>query len=204
VTPRSFPDVPVLWPNGTVVCIGSGPSLTTADVDYCRGRADGAIAINTSYQRAPWASVLYAADDRWWEWHKGAPEFKGLKYSLKAASANWPGVQVLENTGLTGLEVQPSGLRTGHDSGYQAINLAVHLGAVKILLLGYDMQRGPNGETHWHGDHKSQHEIRYDTYRDKYPSLVEPLKRLGISVINCTRRTALTVFPQMAIEEALC
>ena len=87
--------VPRLWPDATVVCIGSGPSLTAEDVDYCRGRAK-VIAINNAYQLAPWSDVLYACDGAWWDWHQGAPDFGGIKVSSTKNAMRWPGILLLE------------------------------------------------------------------------------------------------------------
>ncbi len=50
-----------LWPDATVVCIASGPSLTQSQVDYCRGKARVAV-VNNNWEKAPWADVLYGAD----------------------------------------------------------------------------------------------------------------------------------------------
>lgn len=201
-----------------MVCLGGGPSLTGDDVQWASARADAIVAINNSYQLAPKADVLYAADAAWWTWHSEyashphelvdprnglSTRFTGLRYCLQSWVKS-PSVQVLQNTGERGLETQPTGLRTGKNSGFQAINLAVHLGATRILLLGYDMQVGLNRETHWHGDHPRQKTVSpYATFLTCFPSLVEPLKQLGVDVINCSRRTALDTFPCLTIQEAL-
>jgi len=162
------------------------------------------IVINTTYQLALWADALYASDTIWWQWHKGAPDFPGLKFALQTA-AKWPGVQFLENTGHNGLELSPSGVRHGHNSGHQAINLAVHLGVRRVVLLGYDMQPGPRGEQHWHADHpkRSQSVSNYAKFRENFRTLVEPLRELGVDAINCTRRTALDCFPCQPLETVL-
>lgn len=196
-----MPSVPRLWPGSTIVCLASGPSLTADDAAYVCGRAR-AIAINTTYLRAPWADVLYACDWKWWSWHQGAPTFQGLKYALQPGAERWPGVQVLRNTGREGLELDPAGLRTGRNSGYQAINLAVHLGAARILLLGYDMQR-TGGREHWHPAHPDASQGQYGRFLQMFPTLVEPLAAVGVEIINCTRETALTCFPRMPLREAL-
>lgn len=197
------PAVPLLCPGGTVVCIGGGPSLTPDDVEYCRGRADAVIAINDAYRLAPWAQVLYAADEQWWSWHKGVSSFSGLKYSLQRHAAEW-GVQILEQTGDQGLEPEPTGLRTGLNSGYQAINLAVHLGAKRILLLGYDMSVGEDGRTHWFGNHPGQKKpSNYPNFAQAFPSMRHALAQLGVEVINCSRRSALDCFPRQPLREAL-
>jgi hypothetical protein len=114
-----------------------------------------------------------------------------------------PDVQVLRNTGMLGLELDPTGLRAGHNSGYQAINLAVHLGAARILLLGYDMGPDATGLSHWFGEHPDRVASPYPQMRAAFDSLVEPLAALGIAIVNCSRRTALTTFPCQALERAL-
>lgn len=196
-----FAPVPRIWPGSTVVCIASGPSLTPEDVAYVRGKAR-VIVINTSYQLAPWADCLYACDARWWKWYDGAPDFHGLKYSIDPPSHTY-GAAVLKNTGTTGLEVRPNGLRNGRNSGYQAINLAVHLGARHIVLLGYDMQRGPHGKVHWHGDHRQAQNVPLALFLPTFATLVQPLRELGIGVINCSRESALTCWPRVPLREAL-
>jgi hypothetical protein len=198
--------VPRLFGGQTIVCMASGPSLCDEDVQFVRGKAP-VIVVNTTYQKAPWADVLHGCDLRWWIWHKGVPEFTGLKYtltrSLNSDVRNKWGVVPLKRTGHTGLETNPSGLRTGSNGGYQAIGLARHLGASRILLLGYDMQRGPKGEEHWHGDHPNRSRSPYELFVKRFATIVEPLKAEGIEVINCSRRTALECWPQMSIQDAL-
>lgn len=196
-----------LWSGATAVCIGSGPSLTPADVDYVRGKAR-VIVVNTTYQLAPWADVLYAADAPWWDHYAGAPDFGGLKVSIEQTIAGergrrpqerW-GVTVLKNTGVHGLEQDPSGLRTGRNSGYQAIGLAYHLGASRIVLLGYDM-RG----AHWHPAHPAsvRKGMHHHLWRQAFATLAEPLRAAGVTVVNASRETALDAFPRMPLQDAL-
>ena len=171
--------------------------MTPADVDACRGRAR-MIVVNNAYHLAPWADVLYAADEKWWRWQKGATGFAGLKYTIDPQRSPWPGLQVLRNTGAHGLERQPTGLRTGFNSGYQAINLAVHLGAARILLLGYDM----HGD-HFFGAHPDQSRPPFAVCLREFPSLAAPLAALGIDVVNCTPGSALRVWPVVPLAVAL-
>lgn len=206
--------VPRLFPNSTILCLGCGPSLTRADVDACRGVAP-VIAINDAVSLAPWAEVLYACDAAWWHFHDGVPTFRGPKFSImnlqprKGDPGHPAGVTVLANTGEQGLERDPSGLRAGlrggSNSGYQAINLAVHLGASRIVLLGYDMQPAANGRTHFFGDHpeRIRKASQYGMFRRSFEALVDPLQQLGIDVVNCSRQTALQCFPRWPLADAL-
>lgn len=201
--------VPKLWPGETFVVIGGG-TVTQAEVDAVRGHAR-VIAINDAYRLAPWAECLYAADVDWWRAHEGVPTFEGAKYAIAHPTDRcvFPAdVKVLRNTGGKGLETDPSGLRMGYprsNSGYQAIQLAVHLGAARIVLLGYDMQPLADGRSHWFGDHPDscKKNSPYPEFRESFAHLVAPLKSAGVEVINASTHTALKAFPIASLNEAL-
>lgn len=206
-----------MWRGETVAVLATGPSLTPADVEFVRGRAR-VIAVNDSYRLAPWADILYAADDKWWQWqyrdHAAAiASFTGLRFCMEpgnlkksrpaAVKPEWR-VTVLKNAGVTGLELDPSaGLKNGRNSGYAAINLAVQLGATRIRLLGYDMSLGRGGKAHWFGSHPAGGSPQLTKFRLYFPTIAEPLKASGVEVLNCSRRSALTCFPKVALERAL-
>ncbi len=200
--------VPRLWPGETVICLATGPSLTPDDVEFCRGRAGvRVIAINDAYRLAPWADALYACDAKWWHWHIGVPSFTGPKWSLEHSAwgnyrAVYTDVQRLRNTGPAGLEHDPTGLKSGRNSGYQAINLAVHYGAARIVLLGYDMQPS-GGKSHFFGDHPNKQQSPYAMFRRAFQALVRPLEKAGVTVVNCSRHTALTAFPTADLRATL-
>jgi hypothetical protein len=203
---RAISQVPVprLWPGETVVCIGTGPSLTQADVDYCRGRAR-VIAIKNAIEMAPWADALYGAGDdaggnTWWRRVGPTLTFGGLRYCLDPSAKAYASVLKMDRDG--GLSSDPSKLCLGRHSGYQAINLAVHFGAAKIVLLGYDLQP-TGGRDHFFGRHPHGLQLPYHAFHHWFPSILEPLKVLGVAVINASRQTALAIFPMMSIEEAL-
>lgn len=185
------------------VCLGSGPSLSEADVLSCRGRAM-VIAINTTYTMAPWAEFLFAADLHWWVQHKGAPDFLGHKVGLDSRTTErFPDVRILRQAGKMGLSLDPEALCTGDNSGYAAINFAaVVLQAKRILLLGYDMHPAPNGRHHWHPEHVGNKHSNYQKCLQHFETLKEPLTRLGVSVLNCTRSSSLNTFPRLSLEAA--
>lgn len=186
----------------TVVCLGCGPSLTQEDVDHCSGRAT-VIAINEAYRMAPWADILYAADEHWWARRQGVPDFEGRKIGCNIdPQGMWPGLESFESDGMEGLSDRARALRTGVTSGYQAIGLAVQLGADRIILLGYDYQASPEGEHHFPGYMGRRHADYADALR-YYDSLVWPLYDRNIRVVNCSTRTALTVFPRHPLREEL-
>jgi len=193
--------------SGTVAILASGPSLAPEDVAYCRGKAT-VIAVNDAVRLAPWADVLYSSDPGWWQKHKWMPDFAGVRVkvdSVRAHSAHkppleWNGVLSLRNTGKDGVEFSPDGLRTQINSGGAAINLAVHLGAKRIVLLGYDM--GPSGKRYHFHDEKNTYSA-YDVFIKNIGTMAAPLAAAGIEVVNCSRQTKLQCFPRMSLKEAL-
>jgi hypothetical protein len=192
------------WSNATVAILAGGWSLTQADVDACRDRAR-VIAIKNTIELAPWADVLYACDSKWWKAWPETASFAGPKYGLETVRGR-ADVTVLRQGVQSGLEEDPGALATGQNSGYQAINLAVHLGASRIVLLGYDMRPSSNGQHRWHVTHRYHNGIiapPYQQFLRHFASLIEPLARLGVSVINATPSSALDTFPKMTLAEAL-
>jgi hypothetical protein len=192
------------WPGATVAILGTGPSLCGSDVALVRGRAR-VIAINDAMDLAPWAEILYSSDQMWWSRPKGAT-FTGAKFGIAPRKNRdhrfplHPDVHVLRNTGPFGLETDPSGLRHGHNSGFAAINLAVHLGAARILLLGYNM--GPvDRRLHFNGARGNG--ANFGRFARAYDTIVAPLKALGVSVLNCTPRSHLRCFPTADLRDAL-
>jgi hypothetical protein len=188
-----------IWDGDTVLCIASGPSLDTDDIDYARGKCR-TIVINDNYQLAPWADILYACDLKWWVWHKGAPDFEGLKYTMDKKAAEKYSLNYIEGGPGNALSDMPDKIHTGSNSGAQAINMAFLLGAKRIVLTGYDMKIAKSGASHWFGDHPDQTRSPYVKFIQSFEQIA---KQNLVEIVNCTRDTALTCFPQMNIRDAL-
>lgn len=191
-------------PTATIVCLGSGPSLTPEDIAACRRASCLFLAVNDTYQLVPDAMALFAGDRKWWGWHLDALKHAGLKYMFGPCSDHRLGaVTKLHCTGPQGLESDPTGLRHGGHSGYAAINLAAHFSPKRILLLGYDLQPAANGDSHYFGEHPDASHPRWTMWRDRYATLLDPLRALGIALVNCSRATAITAVPRLSLEVAL-
>lgn len=204
-TPKFVPDAaPVLCAGGTVVCFATGRSLTQEDVDYCRDKADCFIAVNDAWKLAPWATVLYSSDQSWWPFYKFVPEFRGLKVAC-TPTIQAGVVLTLKRTGTSGIDWNRTGIRTANNSGGAAINLAVHLGAKRIVLLGYDM--GATGSGHFFGTHPSglrnTATSEYSLFRTMTATMAAPLKERGIHVVNASRKSNLDCFERRTLREVL-
>ena len=208
-----FWSVPRLWPGATVLCMAGGPSLDLAQVWMAaiarRQDRIRAISINDTCYPAWWADALYAADARWWLKHDGVAGFKGLKVTISNNSeqlSGYPDIKIVENTGTDGLELKPTGIRTGRNGGYMAINLAVHFGAKRIVLLGYDMKFDKDGKAHWFGDHedwKLKQTCVENVFRPAFVGLAKELAKINVEAINATPGSALDVFPKAKLETVI-
>lgn len=187
------------------ICIASGPSLTKEDVEYCRGKGR-VIVINNCYKLAPWAHTLYACDGRWWaEYHEDVKKkFKGELWTIDFAAADKYGLNCIGVLNTAIFSNNPDAIATGHNSGFQAFNLAAIQGASKIILLGYDMKPRGDGVRHWHGNHKKS---LVQTNPAEYPKWVERFRQasklIKIPVINCTRDSAIDCFEKAKLRDVL-
>lgn len=215
-------EVTKAWEGETVICIASGPSLTKENLEMTRGRK--VIAVNDNYLVAPWAQVCYFADAKWWKWHKEGiakswPWVSFTAAQVKEAFAGFAGqkvsiehkpqpsdedVLVLKNDGPDGLSENPQAIRTGSNSGYQALNIAVLAGAKRIVLLGYDMYY-EGAKSHAHNGHPDKmSESAYRGYATLFKTLQVPLKKLGVEVLNCSEKSRIDCFTKVSLEKALC
>jgi hypothetical protein len=171
-----------------------------------RGRAK-VIVVNTSFRLAPWADVLYACDASWWtEYFREAASVIGAAEMWTCANRarDQFHINYVRGVHMKGLSKKEGSISTGYNSGYQAIGLAHMWGAARVLLLGYDMMRTA-GRTHWHADHprKLGNGGRFNEWCKEMNALAGDAKQIGLEIINCSRKTALTCFPRSTIQEAL-
>ena len=192
-----------IWTGETIYLIGGGPSLKNFKWNSLQGKKT--IAINKAIKFYNNADVMYWTDGRVYTWfEKEINEFKGLKYTIRARS--YPSnVTILKKGKKYGLELAKDTLSHGNNSGYAAINLAIHLGAKRIVLLGYDMGRTNEG-SHFHDGYPvnaTADKIYKEQFLPGFSILKNELKGKGIQIFNACPTSNLKAFPRITIEEAL-
>lgn len=169
----------MLW-----IVLATGPSMSQAVADSVRGRGK-VIAVSDAYRLAPWADALASTDAAWWRHHK--PEFAGRRFS----AVNVEGVERLPT--------MPDGL----NSGALAVAVARHLGATRIVLLGFD-----GHGTHYFGEHpeplKNTTEQRRAIHMLQHDREAQACRRAGVQVWNCTPGTAIKSYLVASLEDVLC
>ena len=191
--------------------IASGPSANINDARMLRDCCDEVIAINDSWRLCRgddgiyFNDHIYGTDMKWWKYAIGdiTRDYDGNLWTQRVAWTEEPeglGIQCLESEAKPDLCDEIGKIHTGSNSGYAAINLAYHLSAKTIVLLGYDM-RMSGSRRHWFSDRPEHFNVSSD-----YNAFIRQLntidtKKHGIEILNASRRTSLTCFPLVNLEE---
>lgn len=202
--PKTFKKIEPIWKGETVYLIGGGPSLKGFEWNKLRGKKT--IAINKAIKFWPEADAVYWTDGRVWTWlSKEISDFKGLKFTIRPHRDYTEDIHILRRGIKYGLESSKDTLAHGNNSGYAAINLAIHLGAKRIVLLGYDM--GNDGKnSHFHDGYPvgaTAENIYKNQFLPGFDILKEQIKGKDIQIYNACPTSKLNTFKKITIDEAL-
>lgn len=203
----------------TFVIAATGPSLTIHQARaVAMARASlpdlKVIAVNDAIYPFWFADIAYACDASWWRAHKGLPGFGGWRLRLKHPCPDtgrdrnpldMPGVDTFTSSGNLGFDPRPGFIRHGGNSGYQAVHIAAHLEAERIILLGFDM-RSSDKKRHWFGEHLSatrKAPANMKRWIEVFGGLASELRARHIEVVNASPGSALTAFPLVDLEATL-
>jgi hypothetical protein len=199
-----YATVEQIFKGETVYIIGGGPSLKNFNFRQLAGART--IAINKAMLYHTQTDVLYWTDVRFYTWYKNEIDnYKGLKFALKPGSQYTNDISILKKGKAYGLETDRQTLAHGNNSGYAAINLAYHLGAARIILLGFDMHNDGK-DTHFHDGYPTRpagDRMYQDKFIPGFKQLHAELKDSGVTVLNASPYSKLTVFPKITIEQSL-
>lgn len=189
--------------NNTIAVIASGESAVDA-ITYVKKFA--CITINLSFRLHPDAEYLYAADNGFWLMYPDARKFSGIKYAPDIRAKSYlPAINIVEIKKHDGRVVNvmqdtPGIIGGGGNSGFQAVNLAVHLNATRIILVGFDYK----GD-HWHEDHCTALGNPTDPLMRKWASRLDEnaalLQSWGVEVLNTSPLSRLKNFRKLTVQE---
>lgn len=201
------------WQGEPCVVAASGPSLT-ADVAHrvrmarwCGGWR--VLCVNDAYRLLPQADALYACDWGWWRHHDGAKKFDGERFTCHSTSVSFCDDKsiVLQEFDVTPVEAR-NGAGFSADqqfihygfpqpsSGFQAVNLALLMGASLVVLVGFDGHT-QNG-AHFFGDHQGLRNCDDAGYREfakAYPA--------DERVLNATPGSSIKAYKFVDLEDVL-
>lgn len=211
------------WAGESCFVAAPGPSLT-ADVVHRVRMARWqdkwrVVVVSDAYRLMPWADALYSVDNSWWEYHQGAKGFIGEKWACheqdpnpreihgndKRDLAKRFGINLVRGMDGDEFSTDPRIVRYGSNSGFQAVNLAMHFGCTRLVLVGFDM-RHVEGKSHFFGDHPKGLQTSPD---DAYRGFAKRFARAAavlpskFTILNATPGSALECFPKVSLDEVL-
>jgi hypothetical protein len=187
-----------------VFIVAGGPSVAGQDTERLKGQR--VIAINSSWQRVPFAEILFFADDRWWnEYHKAVLEGFVGRITTLAEAVHHPRLEKFHRRKIPGLSTDPRTLMVRRTSLTGAINLALHMGFREMVLLGADGGPAANGRLHHHAEYKWGISAQFwAEQREDLKAAAHDLKRLGVSVVNASPGSALAdLWPIAMLDDVL-
>lgn len=157
----------------------------------------------TCYVPRQWTSAVWFGDSRWLDWHhKYLKGFSGIIAHCAPRHEKNQSLFYYKRGKQSGIDQRPSFVAWNKSSGGSAINFAYHLGASKIVLLGYDMHK-VDGKTNWHDDHPSHNKDPYWRFLRPFPFIAKDAESLNLTIINATPGSAIDCFPIMTLENYL-
>ena len=139
--------------------------------------------------------IIHAGDFAWWQVNHSEVPRNIDKWTCSPSAAK-----------RFKLNLHTPQVKGGYNSGSRAIQFAIEKGAKKILLLGYDcsVKKG----IHWHGPHENRllsnpSPARCKQWAKQFHQVAGIANNKKVSVINCSRFTALTCFEKSQITQVL-
>ena len=235
-------DIPKMWQDGECWIIGGGPSMprqfgvpeaVIKDVMDWTARPSAyseylaplhnkhVIGVNNAYQIGNWIDVLFFGDAGWYLTHRHAlAHWQGIKVTCchrfcKRSAREMEGIKYVarDKEHRHGISTVPSAVSWNGNSGAAAINLAIHFGVKRIVLLGFDMNFDSNKMSHWHGSHKDPKERKSPKIKKRippfnrhlrcFPILADEARKLGVNIVNASLESAITQFKKVTVKDAL-
>lgn len=197
-------DIKGMRDGGSVVIIGSGPSLK--GFDFRKLDKEFTIAVNHTIEFYPEAKCLLFGDKIFLhKYDRDKFDFKkynGLIFARETCKRSEPFQSMTDYEKRNvyfyeGIRDEPSlnpkkGLFHPTSSGFLAMNLALQMGARRIYLLGFDYCRD-NGSMHFFKDH--EHHIKYDSERlERKLVKIKYFEKYAGKFVNCSLISKIDLF----------
>ncbi len=221
--------IPKIWDDGECWILGGGPSMPrqfgvpeSVIQQVLNGvkppsvyspylypiHQRNVVGINAAYLIGNWMKVIFFGDQGFFKSHKlRLAKYPGLVVTCAAPKAyeyRRYGIKLVERDSMkAGISSEPNKVIWNHNSGAAAISLAVHLGAKKIRLLGFDM-RADESNTHWHSVYKknlSDHTVK--RHLRGWPQIAADGKKMGVEIINVSPDSAIESLPKATLKEVI-
>lgn len=197
--------VPREWPNSRCFVIAGGESIKAQRPMIPRLKGP-IIAIKEAVLLRPDADVLFLGGEATDALVRDLiPKFTG-RYMV--ARGKFPSTYPLSCKRLTRTKIHTAlcdtpGQVAGYDSGTSAINLAVQLGAIEVVVLGMDMCGGRWFNGIWPHPQMKIPESHFRDHMGPLPEFAADAKRKGIRIVNVSPISRIECFEKQPLEAFL-
>lgn len=228
--------IPKIWEGGECWIIGGGPSmprqfgipesLVEEVLNKDKPPAEygpyltpihdkHVLGINAAFMLGTWVDIVLFGDAGFYFKHKKALDvFPNVKVACSPELRRSRKVYQLKHSPRDGgkplgITKRPYHLSWNMNTGAAGINLAYHLGAKRIFLLGFDMTLGPYDTQHWHSVHRPRgsrihpKKLPFQKHLRGFPEIASDAKRLGVEIINVSPDSAIRDLPKVSLKEVL-
>lgn len=191
-----------------VLILATGPTLKNFEVGLFRDKIY-TIAVSDAYKVCPWADMFYACDYDWWVYHgMNLADLKGDKVSLRHDDGTPKNpiareVQAIRGEPRRGISSRHGDpIYRGHNSGFQALQLAIQM-SNNIFLAGFDM--GATGPTHFFGNHPAplSNGSDYDLFVEDFAATVGEVDTLAKVTLLTSPSNLSHLYKTISVPEAL-
>ena len=226
--------IPRIWESGDVWIIGGGPSVPkqfgipdkiiqdvvagnlTPDAysPYMKALHDKhVIGVNIAFMIGSWVDMVFFGDISFFRnQERRLAAFPGLKVSCNPGTERFPWVKTLGRDGQnsTGISGKPDKVSWNGNSGAAAVSVAVHAGAKRVILLGFDMSLNEQGQQHWHDVYGRRFRpknkplrLPFSAHLRGFNKMEMDAKRLGVEIINANPGSAIPNFRKVNVRDIL-
>jgi hypothetical protein len=193
----------------TISIVAGGWSVSQVDPSRIPGTI---IAINDSAIHLPRFDIVVSMDRLWTE-HRWA-ELRKLQRPAHIRRAamkrmpgeKWPWLRLFDCDYTSAEFSDQAGVLNGTNSGLCGFNLAYQMKPKQIMLFGFDMKRGRNGESHWFPDYPwakpggATTSGKYREWSRQFESAKRSCDAAGINVA-LVGDSAIECFPKLAVSD---
>jgi len=195
------------WLGQQCFIMGGGASVLSQDLTLLHGQK--VIGINSAYETYPQCDFIIFADTRWLDNQKAKHRerllaFKGRIVSASTGAKGPPLLLNMHRKLQPGLAEDKGTVSVKNTTFTAAINLAVHLGVSRIVLLGLD-GKATNGKTHHHTPHPWKVIPGcWEKQRQDLAKAAEDLVVKNIECVNASPGSVVDIWPIVELKDYAC
>jgi len=169
------------------------------------------IGINVAYLLGNWIDMVFFGDVGFFLNHEQRlADFQGLKVTCHPRGDRYDWLKYLakDRNHSKGISSNPMMVSWNGNSGAAAISLAVHTGAKRIILLGFDMKLNGNRRQHWHdlynkGERHNARKLPFDRHLRGFSQIAKDAKQMKVEILNASPISDIKEFPKYTVKELL-